>query len=157
MVMTDMLKLPPLSSPYADAEFQQGVLRIKEYIAAGDVYQLVLSVRFAGLDIAAFNATALDALADDLNTPLALSRLSAIDDPATLRLRLGTLDGRTRELAVAAKGAADKAAFDAALLRLRAHHEPRFVREGDQRQVKGIQSWISRITFSPPATSVAPL
>ena len=31
------------------------------------------------------DAAVLDALADDLNTPLALSRLSAIDDPATLR------------------------------------------------------------------------
>ncbi|MDB5667204.1 MAG: cysteine--tRNA ligase [Alphaproteobacteria bacterium] len=31
------------------------------------------------------DAAVLDALGDDLNTPLALSRLSAIDDPATLR------------------------------------------------------------------------
>ncbi len=38
----------------------------------------------------------LEALADDLNTPLALSRLSAIDDPATLRASaalLGLLEG----------------------------------------------------------------
>jgi len=32
----------------SQAEFLQGVARTKEYIAAGDVYQLVLSVRFAG-------------------------------------------------------------------------------------------------------------
>jgi anthranilate synthase component 1 len=32
----------------SEAEFIQGVHRTKEYIAAGDVYQLVLSVRFAG-------------------------------------------------------------------------------------------------------------
>ncbi|HWT13797.1 MAG TPA: cysteine--tRNA ligase, partial [Allosphingosinicella sp.] len=32
-----------------------------------------------------FDPDVVDALADDLNTPLALSRLSAIDDPATLR------------------------------------------------------------------------
>ena len=31
------------------------------------------------------DAKVIEALADDLNTPLALSRLSAIDDPATLR------------------------------------------------------------------------
>jgi cysteinyl-tRNA synthetase len=31
------------------------------------------------------DAGVLEALADDLNTPLALSRLSAIEDPATLR------------------------------------------------------------------------
>ncbi len=45
-------KLPPLSSPYADAEFQQDVLRIKEYIAAGDTFQTVLSRRLdlAGAD-----------------------------------------------------------------------------------------------------------
>ena len=38
---------PPVGS-LSDAEFMQGVHRTKEYIAAGDVYQLVLSVRFAG-------------------------------------------------------------------------------------------------------------
>jgi cysteinyl-tRNA synthetase len=35
--------------------------------------------------------TVLEALADDLNTPLALSRLAAIDDPATLRASAGLL------------------------------------------------------------------
>jgi anthranilate synthase component I len=38
---------PPIGS-LSEAEFIQGVHRTKEYIAAGDVYQLVLSVRFAG-------------------------------------------------------------------------------------------------------------
>jgi len=33
----------------------------------------------------------LDAVADDLNSPLALSRLAAIDDPATLRASAGLL------------------------------------------------------------------
>jgi len=33
----------------------------------------------------------LDAVADDLNLPLALSRLAAIDDPATLRASAGLL------------------------------------------------------------------
>jgi cysteinyl-tRNA synthetase len=42
--------------------------------------------RVAGDAVAATaDPAVLDALADDLNTPLALSRLSAIDDPATLR------------------------------------------------------------------------
>jgi anthranilate synthase component 1 len=38
---------PPIGS-LSEAEFLQGVSRTKEYIAAGDVYQLVLSIRFAG-------------------------------------------------------------------------------------------------------------
>jgi anthranilate synthase component 1 len=48
------------SSPEAslsEAEFLDGVARTKEYIAAGDVYQLVLSVRFAGrCDVDPFEA-----------------------------------------------------------------------------------------------------
>ena len=42
----------------------------------------------------------IDALNDDLNTPLALSRLSAIDDPATLKasaLLMGLLEGSAAE------------------------------------------------------------
>jgi anthranilate synthase component 1 len=39
---------PPIGS-LSEAEFMQGVERTKQYIAAGDVYQLVLSVRFSGL------------------------------------------------------------------------------------------------------------
>ncbi len=38
---------PPQGS-LSEAQFLQGVARTKEYIAAGDVYQLVLSVRFSG-------------------------------------------------------------------------------------------------------------
>jgi anthranilate synthase component 1 len=38
---------PPVGS-LSEAEYIQGVNRTKEYIAAGDVYQLVLSVRFSG-------------------------------------------------------------------------------------------------------------
>ena len=38
----------PATASMSQAEFLQGVARTKEYIAAGDVYQLVLSVRFAG-------------------------------------------------------------------------------------------------------------
>lgn len=38
---------PPIGS-LSEAQFIQGVNRTKEYIAAGDVYQLVLSVRFSG-------------------------------------------------------------------------------------------------------------
>ncbi|HEY7682732.1 MAG TPA: anthranilate synthase component I [Gemmatimonadales bacterium] len=37
--------LPGYSSPYADQGFQEGVRRIKEYIAAGDTFQTVLSRR----------------------------------------------------------------------------------------------------------------
>jgi anthranilate synthase component 1 len=37
--------LPPATSPYPDARFQEDVLRIKEYIAAGDTFQTVLSRR----------------------------------------------------------------------------------------------------------------
>ena len=42
---------PGFSAPdstFTEAEFMQGVRRTQEYIAAGDVYQLVLSIRFAG-------------------------------------------------------------------------------------------------------------
>jgi anthranilate synthase component I len=38
----------PAVGSLSEAEFLQGVARTKEYIAAGDVYQLVLSVRFSG-------------------------------------------------------------------------------------------------------------
>jgi anthranilate synthase component I len=38
-------QLPTPSGPYADARFQQDVRRIKEYIAAGDTFQTVLSRR----------------------------------------------------------------------------------------------------------------
>jgi anthranilate synthase component I len=37
--------LPPATSPYADERFQDDVRRIKEYIAAGDAFQTVLSRR----------------------------------------------------------------------------------------------------------------
>ena len=37
--------LPTVTSPYADARFQADVARIKEYIAAGDTFQTVLSRR----------------------------------------------------------------------------------------------------------------
>ena len=51
---------PNFSAPQAslsEAEFLQNVARTQEYIAAGDVYQLVLSVRFAGrCDIDPFEA-----------------------------------------------------------------------------------------------------
>jgi anthranilate synthase component I len=36
------------NSSLSEADFLQGVRRTQEYIAAGDVYQLVLSIRFAG-------------------------------------------------------------------------------------------------------------
>jgi anthranilate synthase component 1 len=42
------LRYSPAVGSLSEAEFTQGVHRTKEYIAAGDVYQLVLSVRFAG-------------------------------------------------------------------------------------------------------------
>jgi anthranilate synthase component 1 len=42
--------LPATTSPYSDARFQDGVRRIKEYIAAGDTFQTVLSRR---IDLAA--------------------------------------------------------------------------------------------------------
>ncbi|MBB6092810.1 anthranilate synthase component 1 [Povalibacter uvarum] len=38
----------PAIGSLSEAEFLNGVARTKEYIAAGDVYQLVLSVRFSG-------------------------------------------------------------------------------------------------------------
>ena len=37
--------LPPVTSPYADQRFQDDVRQIKEYIAAGDTFQTVLSRR----------------------------------------------------------------------------------------------------------------
>ena len=36
------------NASFSEAEFLQGVRRTQEYIAAGDVYQLVLSIRFSG-------------------------------------------------------------------------------------------------------------
>ena len=42
--------MPPAISPYADDRFQDDVRRIKEYIAAGDTFQTVLSRR---LEVAA--------------------------------------------------------------------------------------------------------
>jgi anthranilate synthase component 1 len=45
-----MPELPPTSSPYPDGRFQHDVRRIREYIAAGDTFQTVLSRR---LDLAA--------------------------------------------------------------------------------------------------------
>ena len=41
-------KFGPPEASLSEAEFLERVARTKEYIAAGDVYQLVLSVRFAG-------------------------------------------------------------------------------------------------------------
>jgi anthranilate synthase component 1 len=42
------IRYAPAIGSLSEAEFIHGVHRTKEYIAAGDVYQLVLSVRFAG-------------------------------------------------------------------------------------------------------------
>jgi len=42
------IRYAPAVGSLSQAEFIDGVRRTKEYIAAGDVYQLVLSVRFAG-------------------------------------------------------------------------------------------------------------
>ncbi|HEY8540319.1 MAG TPA: anthranilate synthase component I family protein [Steroidobacteraceae bacterium] len=42
------IRYSPAVGSLSEAEFLHGVQRTKEYIAAGDVYQLVLSVRFAG-------------------------------------------------------------------------------------------------------------
>jgi len=41
----DLPEVPPAASPYADDDFQNDVRRIKEYIAAGDTFQTVLSRR----------------------------------------------------------------------------------------------------------------
>jgi anthranilate synthase component I len=43
------IRYSPATGSLSEAQYRQGVDRIKEYIAAGDVYQLVLSVRFSGL------------------------------------------------------------------------------------------------------------
>ncbi len=45
---TKRIRYSPALGSLSEAEFLRGVDRTKEYIAAGDVYQLVLSVRFAG-------------------------------------------------------------------------------------------------------------
>jgi anthranilate synthase component I len=42
------IRYSPATGSLSEAEYIHGVHRVKEYIAAGDVYQLVLSVRFAG-------------------------------------------------------------------------------------------------------------
>ena len=42
------IRYSPAIGSLSEAEFIQGVHRTQQYIAAGDVYQLVLSVRFAG-------------------------------------------------------------------------------------------------------------
>src|SRR6185312_7009038 len=46
----ELPEAPSAASPYADDDFQNDVRRIKEYIAAGDTFQTVLSRR---LDLAA--------------------------------------------------------------------------------------------------------
>jgi anthranilate synthase component 1 len=45
---TKRIRYSPAVGSLSEAEFIRGVHRTKEYIAAGDVYQLVLSVRFSG-------------------------------------------------------------------------------------------------------------
>jgi anthranilate synthase component I len=45
---TKRVRYSPAIGSLSEAEFIRGVHRTKEYIAAGDVYQLVLSVRFSG-------------------------------------------------------------------------------------------------------------
>lgn len=51
------IKYSPAVGSLTEEQYIQGVHRVKEYIAAGDVYQLVLSVRFAGLcDLEPFEA-----------------------------------------------------------------------------------------------------
>lgn len=51
------IKYSPASGSLSEQQFVEGVHRVKEHIAAGDVYQLVLSVRFAGLcDLEPFEA-----------------------------------------------------------------------------------------------------
>jgi anthranilate synthase component 1 len=45
---TKRIRYSPAIGSLSEAEFIRGVHRTKEYIAAGDVYQLVLSVRFSG-------------------------------------------------------------------------------------------------------------
>jgi anthranilate synthase component 1 len=50
-------RLEPAAGSLSEPEFVERVARAQEYIAAGDVYQLVLSVRFAGrCDLDAFEA-----------------------------------------------------------------------------------------------------
>lgn len=44
-LVMDPVTLPPSVSPYADDAFRADVARIKEYIAAGDIFQAVLSRR----------------------------------------------------------------------------------------------------------------
>ncbi len=54
---TKKIQYSPAIGSLSEAEFIRGVHRTKEYIAAGDVYQLVLSVRFAGqCDLEPFEA-----------------------------------------------------------------------------------------------------
>jgi anthranilate synthase component 1 len=50
LAIEPVAKLPEASSPYPDDRFREDVLKIKEYIAAGDTFQTVLSRR---LDLAA--------------------------------------------------------------------------------------------------------
>jgi anthranilate synthase component I len=51
------IKYSPAIGSLSEEQYIQGVHRVKEHIAAGDVYQLVLSVRFAGLcDMEPFEA-----------------------------------------------------------------------------------------------------
>jgi anthranilate synthase component 1 len=45
LALEDGPPLPPATTPYADGRFQDDVRRIKEYIAAGDTFQTVLSRR----------------------------------------------------------------------------------------------------------------
>ena len=48
LALEDGPPLPPATTPYTDGRFQDDVRRIKEYIAAGDTFQTVLSPQARG-------------------------------------------------------------------------------------------------------------
>ena len=75
----EVLRLALLSAHYRQP------LEWSEALIAQSKATLDRLYRAAGDDEAEADAGVLDALADDLNTPLALARLSAIEDGATLR------------------------------------------------------------------------
>jgi cysteinyl-tRNA synthetase len=69
--------------------------------------------RVAGEKAGEIDREVVDALSDDLNTPAALARLQAIDDPASLKASAGLLGLLSRSADQWFRGGADEAAIEA--------------------------------------------
>ena len=103
----EVLRLALLSThyrqplPWSEALIEQSkTILDKLYRAAGDA------------DPGEIDAEVIEALSDDLNTPAALTRLQAIDDPATLKASASLLGLLTKSADEYFRGGADDAAIE---------------------------------------------